>query len=80
MRAKARAEVERLNGRLSQAKKLQDMTLDNEIRWMKKHDELLGLIDSLRDWRSPDGVLQVKDLKWFNDLAAQLAAEKGGGE
>lgn len=64
--------------RLTQAKKLQELTLGNEIRWMQKYDELLGLIDSLRDWKSPDGVMQVKDLKWFKDLAAQLNTAKGG--
>ena len=64
--------------RLVQSVKLQELTLNNQIRWMQKHDELLRLIDSLRDWKSPDGVLQVKDLKWFRDLAAQLAAAKGG--
>ena len=64
--------------RLVQSVKLQELTLNNQIRWMQKHDELLRLIDSLRDWKSPDGVLQVKDLKWFRDLAAQLEAAKGG--
>jgi hypothetical protein len=64
--------------RLAQAQKLQELTLGNEIRWMQKYDELLGLIDSLRDWKSPDGVMQVKDLKWFKDLAAQLNTAKGG--
>lgn len=53
---------------LAQAKELQDLTLSNEIRWMQKHEALLGLIETLRQWKSPDGVLQVKDLKWFQGL------------
>ena len=57
--------------RLTQAKKLQELTVDNQIRWMQKHDDLLKLIVSLRDWKSPDGVLQVKDLRWFKDLAME---------
>ncbi len=29
---------------------------------------LLEQLESLRDWKSPDGVLQVKDLEWFKEL------------
>ncbi len=39
---------------------------------MKKHEDLATLIATLRDWKSPDGVLQVKDLKWFKDLKPQM--------
>jgi hypothetical protein len=60
-----------LQDRLEIAKKLQDLTLTNEVRWMRKHEELLNLVASLRDWKSPDGVLQVKDLQWFKDLKVQ---------
>lgn len=60
--------------RLEQMRKLQDLTLSNEIRWMQKHDEALKLIGSLRDWKPPDGVLQVKDLNWFKELSPQLDA------
>ncbi len=60
---------EKLLERLVQMKKLQALTLDNEIRWMRKHDDLLALVESLRDWKSPDGVLQVKDLHWFATIA-----------
>lgn len=60
--------INRVEERLAQAIKLQDLTLENELRWMRKHDELGKLVASLRDWKSPDGVLQVKDLKWFKDL------------
>ncbi len=72
-----RAEVQRLTSELDRVKgerdgsrKLQQLTLDNEIRWMRKHEVLLGFIESLRDWKSPDGVVQVKDLNWFKALPA----------
>jgi len=57
-----------LIARVAKLRQLYNLTLDNEIRWMHLHDELLKLVGSLRDWKSPDGVLQVQDLKWFKDL------------
>lgn len=61
--------------KLERAKKLQSLTLDNEIRWMRKHEDLLGRFASIRDWKSPDGVLQVKDLEWFKELHPAIAAK-----
>ncbi len=59
---------EGIEQRLEASMKLQDLTLSNQIRWMRKHDDLLALIQSIRDWKSPDGVLEVKDLHWFKTL------------
>ncbi len=67
------AEMTRTEERLGGAKKLQDLTLNNELRWMRKHEELSGLIASVRDWKSPDGVLQIRDLNWFKGLWPQCA-------
>lgn len=63
-----KAQCDELRTALERSKKLQDLTLTNEIRWMRKHDDLSQLLASLRDWKSPDGVLQVKDLQWAKAL------------
>ncbi len=66
-----------LSNKLDGSKRLQELTLANEIRWMRKHEDLLKQIYSLRDWKSPDGVLQVKDLQWVKELEpeARIALE-----
>ena len=43
--------------------------LDNCVGCLRvERDELRDLLTSLRDWKSPDGVLQVKDLHCFKAL------------
>jgi hypothetical protein len=76
----ALTKIKNLQERRESAQKLQQLTLDNETRWMRKHDDLLGLIASLRDWKSPDGVLQVKDLHWFKELSELHAGGNAAGE
>lgn len=71
---KLRAAELEVRTRLGMSKKLQELTLTNEIRWMRKHEDLIMLIASLSDWKSPDGVLQVKDLEWFKALRAAIDA------
>lgn len=43
--------------------------LDNCVACLRvQRDELLENIRSLSDWKSPDGVLQAKNLEWFKAL------------
>jgi hypothetical protein len=35
---------------------------------LSQNNDLLKSIASVRDWRSPDRVLQIGDLTWFKDL------------
>ena len=42
-------EIENLKIRLEHSKKLYDMTLTNELRWMRKHEEVSQELKSLKD-------------------------------
>ncbi len=61
-------DLEALETRLEQAKKLQQLTLDNEIRWMRKHSEAEVERDTIH------AQLEALEKQHAADLEAQQAA------
>ena len=86
---KARADVAELEGKLEQSKKLYELTLSNELRWMQKHDSLsvdvAELVEALERIASLDGsaspaLIAVAALAKHSEARTDNAEESGNSE